>query len=97
MFVLCYLWKGTFFLFLPGGCVASVGSEVLLTSLPAVYVTRLYKDRSLVSPRKEFVHTSVAPVFVATTQKTPLDCLALAASRAYVCGAHRTVTNGESS
>lgn len=47
---------------------------------------------SLVSPRKEFVHSSGTPAFVAAAQRIPLHCLALVASGAY-CGSYRVVTD----
>ena len=49
----------------------------------------------LVSPRKELVHTSGVPDFVAAAQGMPLDYLALVASRAYIHRLYRTVANGE--
>ena len=48
-----------------------------------------------ISPIWKLVHTSGALVFVAATQGTPFDCLALMASRACIHGSQETVTNEE--
>lgn len=43
----------------------------------------------LVSPRKELIHLSGAPIFLTATQETPPALLALVASKAYTCGPPR--------
>lgn len=48
-----------------------------------------------VSPRKELVPSSHAPIFVVATQEAPLDCLALVANKAYAHWPQRTVTSRE--
>lgn len=52
-------------------------------------------SRSLLSPQKELVYMYGVPIFVATAQGTPLDRLALVASKVYVYGSHKKVTEKE--
>lgn len=46
-------------------------------------------------PVRDLVTTSGNLSFVAATQRTPPDCLAPVASRAYSPSSHRTIPNGE--
>lgn len=52
-------------------------------------------SRLPVSPGKELVHSSGTLIFVAVTQGTLVDYLALVASRAYAHRSHRTIINRE--
>lgn len=95
---------GAICLFLVPHPLFSAGSILaLLCPTPAsghhLHALFLPHSRAPESPRGELLHMSGAlvftpgdPSFVAATQGTPLDCLALEARGACLLGFHRTVT-----